>query len=435
MIWTLRHISILLWITSIVAIPVCFYVLPVLIRIFPQANAMVAGFVIIGLVVLSISFLMDMVVKKILLNLIKEGQAWERSGIIKRAEKKYIRAVRLYDSFLLWPLGSKKIAQTIAGVIARFQLNTGVDNENFKVATSVYLKMNPADMEISRLWLKRLRQSHIVTADEQDVLSVLAEVHDADPELSPLIADIFLGLERKDFAAQKLYTQMQKDPALDENYSQRIQDVIGLPEEDTADQDIVFSNPEPVTKRLWSNLKRSWVNFSGHLKPWMRLKMGFNSLWSLMKWMGQTLGSILSFTVLSVGRLIDYLNTHRRVRFYFKMGLLTLISGWLLFFMVGTVSHLFKSKPAEKGNQVVEEHIPKPFTIQVAAYLKQIHADRYVDILEKKGIEASVKKVAGGGKTWFVVRVSSFVDKKSATTYGQKLKQQKIIDDFFVNNN
>jgi len=55
--------------------------------------------------------------------------------------------------------------------------------------------------------------------------------------------------------------------------------------------------------------------------------------------------------------------------------------------------------------------------------------------LKKKGIEASVKKVAGGGKTWFVVRVSSFVDKKSATTYGQKLKQQKIIDDFFVNNN
>ena len=44
------------------------------------------------------------------------------------------------------------------------------------------------------------------------------------------------------------------------------------------------------------------------------------------------------------------------------------------------------------------------------------------------------KKVNGGGKTWFVVRVSEFADKKSAADYGRKLKRQKIIDDFFVNN-
>jgi nicotinamide riboside kinase len=42
--------------------------------------------------------------------------------------------------------------------------------------------------------------------------------------------------------------------------------------------------------------------------------------------------------------------------------------------------------------------------------------------------------VDGGGKTWFVVRVSEFADKKSADTYGRHLKQQKIIDDFFVTN-
>jgi cell division protein FtsN len=54
--------------------------------------------------------------------------------------------------------------------------------------------------------------------------------------------------------------------------------------------------------------------------------------------------------------------------------------------------------------------------------------------LKKKGIDAVIKKVAGGGKTWFLVQVSEFTDKKSAEDYGQKLKQNHIIDDFFVNN-
>ena len=95
---------------------------------------------------------------------------------------------------------------------------------------------------------------------------------------------------------------------------------------------------------------------------------------------------------------------------------------------------MFKSRTVEKEKIKIQIQVPKPFTIQVAAYLKQKHADRYVDILKKKGIDAVIKKVGGGGKTWFVVRVSEFIDKKSATAYGEKLVQQNIIDDFFVNN-
>ncbi|MCP4672119.1 MAG: SPOR domain-containing protein, partial [Desulfobacula sp.] len=76
----------------------------------------------------------------------------------------------------------------------------------------------------------------------------------------------------------------------------------------------------------------------------------------------------------------------------------------------------------------------KPFTIQVAAYLKQVHADRYAGVLKKKGFTPFIKKVRGGGKTWYVVRVSEFSDKASAAAFGKKLKDKKIIDDFFVSN-
>ena len=118
-----------------------------------------------------------------------------------------------------------------------------------------------------------------------------------------------------------------------------------------------------------------------------------------------------------------------------KIAFLSIVFLWLAFFMINTLAHMFKSKTVEKTSEKqLEVQVDKPFTIQVAAYLKQKHADRYVGLLKKKGIEASVKKMDGGGKTWFLVRVSQFADKNSAAEYGRQLKQEKIIDDFFVNN-
>jgi len=146
------------------------------------------------------------------------------------------------------------------------------------------------------------------------------------------------------------------------------------------------------------------------------------------------IGSVLSFFILSAGKSVTYIKEHEKAQFYLKTGLLSMVSIWLLFFMANTLSHMLKSKAVEKPEKEIQIQVPKPFTIQVAAYLKQKHASRYVDTLKKKGIDAIVKKVGGGGKIWFVVRVSEFVDKKSAAAYGQKLKQQEIIDDFFVNN-
>ena len=107
---------------------------------------------------------------------------------------------------------------------------------------------------------------------------------------------------------------------------------------------------------------------------------------------------------------------------------------WLLIFGWTTFSHMMRSAPAPEPARRIEIRIRKPYTIQVAAYLKSGHADRYVAQLEKKGIKAAVKKTGAGGKTWYLVRVSEFTDKKSAVDYGNRLKSQKIIDDFFVSN-
>jgi hypothetical protein len=422
LIWLLRNIGIHLWITTLITIPLSFYTIPGLTRFFPGINPITAGLVIIMGVVVVIGFLMDGMAKKVVEGLLKKGQAWERSGIHQKAEKNYIKALRMYDTFLLWPFSARKTARIIAGSIAKFKLNTDSGNPNFKLGTAVYLKMNPADEDIARLWLEQLLRSTIVTSFDQEVLSALAEKHYADTQLSPLMTDVFLVLERKDFIAKKMYHQVQKDPVFEKKYSKKIQDMIGRPDE-IIQQKAPCKKPVKPVKKLWKRIEPGKNIQTVALRCVSSLK----SSWTLI-------GSILSFLILSVGKVSTYIKEHEKTQFYLKAGFLLIISVWLGFFMITTLSHIFKSRAVEKEKIKIQIQVPKPFTIQVAAYLKQKHADRYVDVLKKKGINAIIKKVDGGGKTWFVVLVSEFIDKKTATAYGRKLVQQKIIDDFFVNN-
>ena len=74
MIWILKNISVNLWITTLFAIPWSFYLLSGLAEFFPGINPLITGFVTIAGVIAIISILMDLAAKKIITNLIKEGQ-------------------------------------------------------------------------------------------------------------------------------------------------------------------------------------------------------------------------------------------------------------------------------------------------------------------------------------------------------------------------
>jgi len=74
------------------------------------------------------------------------------------------------------------------------------------------------------------------------------------------------------------------------------------------------------------------------------------------------------------------------------------------------------------------------FTVQVAAYLKPEHAEWFMSQLQEKGIAAYWVQTKRGGKQWYQVRVSRFPDKASARAYGENLKAQGIIEDFYIAN-
>lgn len=434
MIWRIRNISLIFWLTTIIVIPIAFIILPGLIGVFPGVNPIVfisVFFIFVGSVV---SLLNHLLVRRIIFDLIREGQVWERSGITHRAEKKYNRAIRVFDSFLFWPFRTGPVILHMVKTVARFQLNSGIENENFKLAVTTYLKINPLDKDISRLWLKQLRNAGIITTTEQEVLSLLAENHETDEKLLPLVADILLGLGRSDFMARKVYNQILQLPMLKGRYENRISSLIGHDKEERYEDDIILSKSVPSERRMQTIFYHMGSAINNLFKTLGKVKIIAILFKSLIVKFIKWFGNLVSFILLNLVRAVEFFKIHDQVRFYIKAGCLVLISGWLIYFMVGTITHLHKPAPKKPEQKPVVEQIPKPFTIQVAAYLKQKHADRYVAELKGQGLDARIKKVAGGGKTWYVVRVSSFADKESAAEYGRRLKQEQVIDDFFVSN-
>ena len=105
--------------------------------------------------------------------------------------------------------------------------------------------------------------------------------------------------------------------------------------------------------------------------------------------------------------------------------------------VVNTIGHLMVAEtPA--GEKVPPPAkaivIADPFTLQVAAYLKPEYARRFVQQLTDRGVDAYWSEAVSGQKKWYQVRVSHFATKQSARDYGEKLKSEGIIEDYYVAN-
>ncbi|MCF6246736.1 MAG: SPOR domain-containing protein [Desulfobacula sp.] len=441
--WILRNIGIHLWLATLFTVPVVFFLLPFLKQIFPGLNPATATIVIFICLFSGIGSAMDIIARKAVVNLIREGQTWERSGVVQKAKKAYLRAIRIYDTFLFWPFFSRQTAGMICGAIAKFNVNEDKENPNFALASVVYLKLHPEDKDAALIWLNQLRRKTFVTPMEQEVLTLVVQQHYDNPLFSQITADIFLRLERKDFTAKKFYRYLMAASKFKDRYETRIQDLIGgIDEIDTHKKSLkdekTFKQIEsfvPVKMTIQKKIHTGALvqKIINNLVVFFRERI--SNLIGLFKIGMVWIGSLLSFIVLSLGKSYTWIKENPKAQGYLKIAFLSIAFLWLAFFMINTLTHMFKSKTVEKTSEKqIQAQVAKPFTIQVAAYLKQKHADRYVGLLKKKGIEAGVKKMDGGGKTWYLVRVSQFTDKKSAAEYGKRLKQEKIIDDFFVNN-
>jgi hypothetical protein len=403
--------------------------------VFPGVHPAVPG----GILLISLGGIvgvaLDFIGRARLESVMKEGEIWERAGVFSRAEKTYENAVRIYDSSLVSCLFAKKIGIRLTGTLARFSLTAGIERPYLQLASAVYLRSSPGDEILAILWLERLKKKGGAGSIEQEVLTALANIHYTHQRLVILLADVLLDLGRMDYSAKRVYKTLLDDPELARNikmdFQAKIQELTGIPQAQEREWESAETLGNTSLDHVVSTSPGRGDSKTQILKGASAL---FTRLPDLVRQGGMSLGAVFRFCVQSLQRAIVWVRKRERVRFYIRAGAMGILSVWLLFFMGSTISHILTGRAVEKQPRLIEIQVPKPFTIQVAAYLKQIHADRYAAILKQKGITPIITKVEGGGKTWYVVKISEFTDKASAAAFGEKLKAEKIIDDFFVSN-
>lgn len=409
------------------SVPLVFYLLPGFGLVLPSLEPFLLFLMVTLLLTTVIGILMNMMARKALGGLLQEGHAWERAGISAKAEKKFHQALRLYDSFLLGLFSTGKVTRKMLAALARHQLAVPADRDYFRRAAAVYVNHYPEDTVFAEQWINWLHSAGEPNVQEMQAITQLAETGYANPRLLEWLSPVARPYGRRDFESAKLV----KDPKKESLRREIEQETIGhdMPGRlyDRMEQITPFSQPGTRSAGGLITVKK------------IRLK---NPMQTLAVWvveggsrMLRSVGSVWSFIILIIQRGYGSVSGHQRVRTVLKAVSLGLASAGLIFFLIlPLLRMLMAPEPIPSGIESEPITISKPFTIQVSAYLKKEYADNYAAVLKKKGIEATVKQVVGGGKTWFVVHVSEFVDKKSAEAYGQNLKNQKIIDDFFVNN-
>jgi hypothetical protein len=420
----MRNISVRLWLALLVSVPAGFYFLPWFSGFRTGPGMMGFFFCLSVACYVGISILMHLTGKWMIQTRIHEAQAWEQAGISTRAEKKYLQAVRIYDSFLLSPVRSTPLTLLITRSLARFALTFDRKSDPFTQAVRVCLASDPHDDALAALWLRQLDRDKTVTTQDQTLLTRLAHTHQGNPGMLPLMARIFLDTGRMDFTARQVYAQVMDHPDLKSLFQKDIERLTG------GDPGAMGSvSREPVQKLR--HHKEVPEQRAG--TPWPVPGMtetvrraGLNLL--------QAVAAARRSVALSMDRIQSGIPGQIRWRFYLKAGIMGVLCIGMAVFIYHTVFYLTPPEPVVETETIIEESVLKPFTIQVAAYLTDTHARYYVKQLTQQGVDARIKKTTGGGKTWYLIHVSEFEDRQSAAAYGNQLKSENIIEEFFVSN-
>ncbi len=428
MIILLRHIAVRLSLTVVQGIPLSFILISRLNGVITAPNPPLAVLGILALFFITTGFLMNMAGKIAIRGYIREAGQWERAGYPEKSKEKYLKAINIFDSYLLGPWSGRKAARELTGAIARFSLAFSNCSSSFEKAAAVFIKTAPHEKELISLWLKKVFQMENPGSLEHQLLTTIAEsLNPDDVKLIPLMAKIFMKTRRTDFAAQKIFTAIQSNPDIHGKLYTEVNAFVENQKQlkKTINGKSSFLERQPLHDEKTNRIFRKTFKKIGAAMAAIPDRAIFLIIYIFKKPQ-----NIISSTFKTV-------KTSPGIGKSIKWGIISILCSGLILLMANTFIHLSRStkppKVIEKKIEVKAE--PKPFTIQVAAYLKKSHADKYVTDLKEKGLAAYITRTQGGGKTWYLVRISQFDSKKSAAEFGRDLKAKSIIDDFFVDNN
>jgi hypothetical protein len=415
--------------------------------------------------------------------LAREAGIWERAGNFKHSETIFNKAVSIFDSFLISPLVRHEKSRQLSARMARFYLSTEHTGKTADAFIMAYLHRYPDDSEVSDIWLQKADLEKLCIRENDDLAFKISEAQPENKKLQRMLARVCLLAERIDYPALKAYQRIIEDPMPDDR--DIIDDIATRFFKDRradrwainafflafkADRKKTWllkgmaacmqrpssndkaSHPYREVDRLLSRLDKETLVKMGQAfvasplpkakpKALPRKKFLKTAWHSLAAASSTMVATILSLTT-AVGKasitLFQNVKNHKQTRTVLKWTALGLAGTGLAILMINTAVHLIPTKappplepPPEQPEKVI---VTDPFTLQVAAYLKVEHAEKYVATLKNKGLDAYYTEAKGSKSHWFQVRISHFPTKDAARAHGEDLKSKGIIDDFYVAN-
>ena len=418
--------------------------------------------------------------RKAIKRLIRKATAWERVGAYRGAEETFKKANTVLDSFLLSPFIKRKESIKISARLARFYLARTEKDQSSEAFIIAYLKSHPEDEEVAENWLQQVESHGSLKTDHYELAFRIGEAQPNNATIQHSLAQLYLLDGRTDFSAIQTYRQvLHSEKNAPEDIIKNLATL--FLRERRADEWALRIYLQAF--RLGSQQHRllqgiaacvHWTNESKWATPLLqqarrllanidetqleKLRAGFNppivetteqksatrvqigvEPWKILK---QIVSSLLSYIVSAcfkiVGRTRNVINSLRRSRSSKLIILWTiniLLAFGIITLMVNTTTHLIKTEKTHyEKDKTAEISVTDLFTLQVAAYLKPQDAERYVEYLKSRKLDAFWIKKKGKKRVWYQVRVSHFPNKASARAYGKKLKADGIIDDFYVAN-
>ncbi len=415
-----------------------------------------------------------------LARLLKEATVWDRAGMTREARQALVRAAGIVDSFLFSPLSRSAPAGRLLATMARFQLAQAAPDPSSDAIIGTYLRHFPRDRAAAVKWLDGVLAGRALTQRSHDIAARIGAAHPDDAGVQRMLAQFYLDERRCDFAALQTYRQLidAEAPLTDTLLggiaalflAQPRTDGLALRvyldslERDDRDRRLLpaiaaccrMIAPSPVTLPL---LERAQSMLDG-IDPSQRDKMAAEFIPELADTDEQrprkrsrvtrrAIGSRVQNTLLQLShRVFEDISgwakrlrgllaviSPRRLKTMLKwaaMGLLVVGVGGLV---LNTALHWkATSQKMEPVPAPVPAPVTDPFTLQVAAYLKETDARRYVAQLKEQELDAYWTRASGAGKTWYQVRISHFKTKADARTVGDELKKRQLIGDYYVAN-
>ena len=475
-----KHLAVRLWTALVAGSLAALVVLP------PLAGVAGPGWMVVpGLGLLAGAYWLTGVVfaalgRRRLERLLGEATVWDRAGMSREVRQTLARAAATVDSFFFSPFSRRAPARRLLSQMGRCQLARAETGTASDAIVGAYLQAFPRDRDAAIKWLDGMLAGRAATRQSHDIAARIGAAHPEDAAIGRMLAQFYLAERRCDFAALQTYRQLMDageplpaamlgslaDLFLAEPRADRLALKVYLEAHERGSRDTRLLpgiaacsrmiHPSPLTLPLLEKAdtvlagmdasRRSGMASAflselagtGPEHPARERRIRWPAIGSMVRRGAAGLCRLASGGAAGISSVLRGLSgglRSRRGKSVVKwavMGLFMVAVGWLV---VNTAIYLADTfKPVETAPVPVAVPVTDPFTLQVAAYVKESDARRYVDQLKGHGLDAYWTRASGASKTWYQVRVSHFTTKAAARAVGDDLKKRQLIGDYYVAN-